>query len=68
MTTHASPGVGGSYRYDPETDRLILIDYTADPSAPDHPLAEPPAPPKPAPVPRAAAPIKTDEPSNPKAA
>ena len=43
-----TPGKGGSYRYDPITDRFVLLEATADELAPAHPLAAPeqPAPAK----------------------
>lgn len=51
----AAPGVGGSYAYNPDTGRMELIDFTADPAqsrppgldvvtarpAPTEPLATP---------------------------
>ena len=40
-----TPGAGGAYRYDPETDRYVLLEATADDLAPAHPLAAPEPPP-----------------------
>ena len=34
-----TPGAGGAYRYDPETDRYVLLEATADDLAHAHPLA-----------------------------
>lgn len=46
MPALSTPGAGGAYRYDPETDSYVLLEATADDLAPAHPLAEPiPAPP-----------------------
>ncbi len=46
--SNPTPGAGGAYRYDPITDRYVLLEATADELAPPHPLAapEPPAPAK----------------------
>lgn len=48
MPESPNPGAGGSYRYNPDTDRVELVDFTFDPYSPPHPgadevVAEPPA-------------------------
>ena len=49
MSASSNPGAGGSYRYNPETDRVELVDFTFDPYAGPHPGLE--AEPEPAPAP-----------------
>lgn len=44
MPESPNPGAGGSYRYNPETDRVELVDFTFDPYSPPHPGADDIAP------------------------
>lgn len=66
MPRTLNPGVGGSYRYNPDTDSVELVDFTFDPYSPPHPGAEAlaPAPELPVADPPAAEPDPVD-PSNP---
>lgn len=43
MSASPTPGAGGAYLYDPETDSYLLVDRLDDPIAPPHPF-DPAAP------------------------
>ena len=62
MSESPNPGVGGSYRYNPTTDKTELVDFTFDPYSPPHPGAEDlaPAPDAPTPEPPPAEPGPVD--------